>query len=64
MEIFAGLGVTPVEAEGQPFDPAVHNAVIHVEDESLGESIVAEEFQKGFMLGEKVIRFAMVKVAN
>ncbi len=64
MEIFTKLGVTPVESEGQPFDPAVHNAVIHVEDESLGENIVAEEFQKGFMLGEKVIRFAMVKVAN
>ncbi len=64
MDIFAKLGVTPIEAEGQPFDPAEHNAVVHVEDEALGESIVVEEFQKGFKLNDKVIRFAMVKVAN
>ena len=63
-EIFAKLGVTPIEAAGQPFDPAEHNAVIHVDDESLGENVVAEEFQKGFRLNDKVIRFAMVKVAN
>ena len=64
MDIFAKLGVTPIEAEGQPFDPAEHNAVVHVEDEALGENIVVEEFQKGFKLNDKVIRFAMVKVAN
>ena len=64
LDIFAKLGVTPIEAEGQPFDPAEHNAVVHVEDEALGENTVAEEFQKGFKLNDKVIRFAMVKVAN
>ena len=58
------LGVTPIEAVGQPFDPARHNAVMHVEDENLGENTVAEEFQKGFTLGDKVIRFSLVKVAN
>ena len=63
-EIFTKLGVTPIEAAGQPFDPAEHNAVIHVEDEAYGENTVVEEFQKGFKLNEKVIRFAMVKVAN
>ena len=62
--IFEKLGVTPIEAEGQPFDPAEHNAVVHVEDEALGENVVVEEFQKGFKLKDKVIRFAMVKVAN
>jgi molecular chaperone GrpE len=64
LDIFAKLGVTPIEAEGQPFDPAEHNAVVHVEDEALGENTVVEEFQKGFKLNDKVIRFAMVKVAN
>jgi len=59
-----GLGVTEIDAVGQPFDPNVHNAVMHIEDENLGENTVAEVFQTGFMLGEKVIRFAMVKVAN
>ncbi len=63
-DIFAKLGVSAIEAVGQPFDPAVHNAVMHVDDESLGENVVAEELQKGFKLGDKVIRFAMVKVAN
>ena len=64
MGIFSKLGVEVIQAEGQTFDPALHNAVIHVEDESLGENVVAEEFQKGFTLNGKVIRFAMVKVAN
>ena len=63
-EVFHKLGVTEIEALGQPFDPALHNAVMHVEDESVGESIIVEEFQKGFKLGDKVIRFSMVKVAN
>lgn len=61
---FADLGVTEIDAVGQSFDPNVHNAVMHIDDESLGENTVAEVFQAGFMLGEKVIRFAMVKVAN
>lgn len=61
---FASLGVTEIDAVGQPFDPNVHNAVMHIEDENLGENIVAEVFQAGFMLGDRVIRFAMVKVAN
>ena len=58
------LGVSEIPAAGQPFDPTVHNAVMHVEDESLGEGMVAEVFQKGFSVGERVIRHAMVKVAN
>ena len=64
MGIFTKLGVEVIQAAGQPFDPELHNAVIHVEDETLGENTVAEEFQKGFTLNGKVIRFAMVKVAN
>lgn len=63
-EVFAKLGVTEIPALGEPFDPNFHNAVMHVEDESLAENTVAEVFQAGFMLGDKVIRFAMVKVAN
>lgn len=58
------LGVTPIEAKGQPFDPNLHNAVMHVEDETVGENTVVEVFQTGFRMGEKVVRFAMVKVAN
>lgn len=58
------LGVTEVESEGQKFDPEKHNAVMHVEDENYGENEIVEVFQKGFKVGEKVIRFAMVKVAN
>lgn len=64
LKALEGLGVTEIEAAGQPFDPNVHNAVMHVEDENFGENTVAEVFQAGFQLGEKVIRFAMVKVAN
>ena len=63
-EVFAKLGITEIEAEGKPFDPNLHNAVMHIEDENLGENTVAQVFQAGFMLGEKVIRFAMVQVAN
>ena len=58
------LGITEIEALGKPFDPNVHNAVMHVEDETFGENEVVEVFQKGFKLNDKVIRFAMVKVAN
>ena len=57
-------GVKAIEAVGQEFDPNFHNAVMHVEDESLRENTVAEVFQAGFKLGDKVIRFSMVKVAN
>ena len=63
-EFRRGKGVTEIEAKGQPFDPEKHNAVMHVEDEEAGENTVVEVFQKGFMLGDKVLRFAMVKVAN
>lgn len=63
-EIFTKLGITEIPALGENFDPNLHNAVMHVEDENLGENVVAEVFQAGFQLGEKVIRFAMVKVAN
>lgn len=58
------LGVTEIESLGQKFDPAFHNAVMHVEDEEKGENEIVEVFQKGFIMGDRVIRFAMVKVAN
>ena len=58
------LGVTEIECLGKKFDPAFPNAVMHVEDEEKGENEIVEVFQKGFMMGDKVIRFAMVKVAN
>ena len=57
-------GVKPIEAVGQEFDPNFHNAVMHVEDEELGENIVAEELQKGYMYRDAVVRHSMVKVAN
>ncbi len=58
------LGVTEMDCLGKTFDPAFHNAVMHVEDAEKGENEIVEVFQQGFMLGDKVIRFAMVKVAN
>ena len=58
------LGVKKIESLGQTFDPKLHNAVMHVDDESQGENVIVDVFQEGFMLGDKVIRFAMVKVAN
>ena len=58
------LGVKKIESLGQSFDPAFHNAVMHVDDEEKGENEIVEVFQEGFLLGEKVICFAMVKVAN
>lgn len=58
------LGVTEIPAQGQTFDPNLHNAVMHTDDESLGENTIAEVFQTGFQIGDKVIRHAMVKVAN
>ena len=57
-------GVTAIEAVGKEFDPNMHNAVMHVEDESLGDNIVAEELQKGYMYKDSVVRYSMVKVAN
>ena len=58
------LNITIFGEAGETFDPNLHNAVMHVDDEALGENVIAEVFQKGFKLGDKVIRFAMVKVAN
>lgn len=58
------LGVKEIEAEGDEFDPSLHNAVMHVEDETLGENIVAEVLQKGYMYRDSVVRHSMVKVAN
>ncbi|MCM1467429.1 MAG: nucleotide exchange factor GrpE [Alistipes sp.] len=57
-------GVKPIEAVGCEFDPNLHNAVMHIDDETLGENIVAEEFQKGYMYRDSVVRHSMVKVAN
>ena len=64
VKVMEGLGVTSFGEIGEAFDPARHNAVMHVEEEGLGDNVIAEVFQKGFIVGEKVIRFAMVKVAN
>ena len=64
VKIFTGLGVEIFGNVGEPFDPNLHNAVMHTEDESLGENVISQVFQKGFKLGEKIIRFAMVQVAN
>ena len=63
-EVLTKLGIEEIPALGETFDPALHNAVMHVEDESAGENTVVDVFQAGFKLGDKVIRFAMVKVAN
>ena len=63
-ESLTKLGVEAMEAVGQPFDPEKHNAVMHVEDEAAGENTVVEVLQQGFTLGGKVLRFAIVKVAN
>ena len=62
--VLISLGVSHIEALGKEFDPEIHNAVMHVEDDSVGENIIVEEFEKGFKLGDKVIRFSVVKVAN
>lgn len=64
MDVFGKLGVEPIESVGKPFDPNLYNAVMHVEDPDRGENEIVEEFQKGFKIGDKVIRFSMVKVAN
>ena len=62
--IFSGLGVEIFGNVGEEFDPNFHNAVMHTEDENFGENTICQVFQKGFKLGEKIIRFAMVQVAN
>ena len=63
-EILKKLGVTEIEAQGAPFDPEKHNAVMHIDDETYGENVVSQVFQAGFTLGDKVIRHAIVQVAN
>ena len=62
--ILNGLGVEIFGEVGEVFDPNIHNAVMHTEDEALGENVISQVFQKGFKLGEKIVRFAMVQVAN
>lgn len=64
MTTLEGIGVKPIEAVGQEFDPDFHNAVMHVEDEAFGENTIAEEFQKGYTYRDSVVRHSMVKVAN
>lgn len=63
-EVFVALGVEEIKAVGEEFNPELHNAVMHVEDEEAGENIVVEEFQKGYKIGDRVVRHSMVKVAN
>ena len=63
-DLLAQQGVTEIEAVGQPFDPALHNAVMHIEDETFGENTIAKVFMKGYKQGDKVLRHSMVKVAN
>ena len=63
-ELLQGLGVEEMGEAGEPFDPLIHNAVMHVEDDSLGENVVAQVFQKGYRRGDRVLRFAMVSTAN
>ena len=62
--ILTDMGVTPIEAEGKPFDPDLHNAAMHVEDPEFGENVVAEELLKGYKYKDTVVRYSMVKVAN
>ncbi len=64
MEMLVSLGVEEIPAEGEPFDPNLHNAVMHINDESCDTNVVVEVFQKGYKMGDKVIRHSMVKVAN
>ena len=64
VKIFTGLGVEIFGAQGDAFDPNLHNAVMHIDSEELGENTVAQVFQKGFKIGDKIVRFAMVQVAN
>ncbi len=63
-EAFKSIGIKEIEAEGQPFDPNFHNAVMHIEDENFGENVVSQVLQKGYKYNDRVIRPAMVQVAN
>lgn len=63
-EALAAMGIEEIDAKGQPFDPELHNAVMHVEDDTLGEGVVADVLQKGYKMGDRVLRYAMVTVAN
>ncbi|NLD49349.1 MAG: nucleotide exchange factor GrpE [Clostridiaceae bacterium] len=63
-EIMSKLGVEDIEAVGNSFDPKLHNAVMHIDDDSFSENVIVEEFQKGYILKDRVIRHSMVKVAN
>lgn len=64
LTMFETVGVKPIEAVGVEFNPDLHNAVMHVEDENVGENIIVEEFQKGYTYRDSVVRYSMVKVAN
>lgn len=64
MTMLEGVGVKPIEAVGQEFNPDLHNAVMHVEDDTVGDNMVVEEFQKGYTYRDSVVRYSMVKVAN
>ena len=63
-EVFSKLGIEEIPALGEQFDPNLHNAVMHIDNEELGENVISQVFQAGFRCGEKVIRFSMVRVAN
>lgn len=63
-DILAKIGVSAIESDGKEFDPNLHNAIMHEDDETMGENLVSQTFQKGYVMGEKVIRHAMVKVVN
>ena len=64
IKILNGLGVEIFGNEGDEFDPNIHNAVMHIDDENYGENVICQVFQQGFKMGEKIVRFAMVQVAN
>ena len=63
-DILSKLGVTPIGAEGEPFDPELHQAVSHVEDEKLGENVISAVYRKGYRMGDRIVRHATVVVAN
>ena len=63
-DIFKKLGVSEIKSVGEQFNPEIHNAVMHVDDDNVDENTVVEQFQKGYMFNDKVIRHSMVKVAN
>ena len=63
-DVFTALGVEEIKTVGEEFNPELHNAVMHIDDENEGENVIVEEFQKGYKIGDRVIRHSMVKVAN